>query len=120
MVTRSQAAKAKQDELRSEQCSDSGVILAETFLKDIDEGVESSQRPVFSHTSLVREQEADPILKDIRQNAMSKNEVMMVPEGYYLENDILMRTWRPPRRPANEEWSVVYQVVVPVSYRPET
>ena len=36
-----------------------------------------------------------------------------------MKSGILMRKWRQPDRPANEEWSVVHQVVVPSCYRPE-
>lgn len=39
--------------------------------------------------------------------------------GFYVRDDVLMRKWRPADRPATEVWSVVDQVVLPKSFRPE-
>ncbi|XP_063970042.1 uncharacterized protein LOC135157629 [Lytechinus pictus] len=42
--------------------------------------------------------------------------VGVVPE-LPMKDDILMRKWRPPRRPADEDWCIIHQVVVPPCYR---
>ena len=36
---------------------------------------------------------------------------------YYMNNGLLMRKWRPPDVPADEEWSTYHQIVVPPQYR---
>ena len=38
---------------------------------------------------------------------------------YYIENDILMRKWRPPDVLADDELIVNHQIVVSRAYRPE-
>ena len=41
-----------------------------------------------------------------------------VPVCYFVNsNNVLMRKWWPPNVPASQEWRVVYQIVVPPSYR---
>ena len=40
------------------------------------------------------------------------------PVCFYTKNDVLMRKWRPSDVPADDEWAVKYQIVVPSSYRP--
>ena len=67
----------------------------------------------------MEEQKADLELSQIRQTTMTEGEVGEVPVGYFVQNDVLMRKWRDPRSPASEVWSVVRQVVLPPSYRPE-
>lgn len=42
-----------------------------------------------------------------------------IPKGYFVKNDVLMRKCSPPRVPVLEDWAVVYQVVIPKTYRPE-
>ena len=36
---------------------------------------------------------------------------------FYIKNGILMRKWRSPEIPADDEWAVNYQIVVPKIYR---
>ena len=50
---------------------------------------------------------------------MSEAEIDDVPGGFYVRNDMLMRTWRNPRSPASDDWSVVHQVVLLHGYRSE-
>ena len=40
------------------------------------------------------------------------------PVCFYTKNDVLMKKWRPSDVPADDEWAVKYQIVVPSSYRP--
>ena len=46
-------------------------------------------------------------------------ESQTVAEGFFLREGLLMRKWRPPERPAAEEWSVYEQIVLPQGYRNE-
>ena len=38
---------------------------------------------------------------------------------HYVKSGVLMRKWRPTQRPADEEWSIVHQIVIPPCYRDE-
>ena len=123
-VTRSQARRAEQEDAESVDVENStDVWLAETFFKDLDggdvEGSVANDDVLFSKSSLVKAQQADPELKCLSQKACSEAEANEVPECYYVKDDVLMRKWRPPRRPADEEWCIVHQVVVPPGYRKE-
>ena len=66
-----------------------------------------------SHDKLVMEQENDPELKNLGQRSSTFQESEEVPVCFYKHNRMLMRKWRPPDAPANEEWQVVHQIVVP-------
>ena len=50
---------------------------------------------------------------------MSEIEASDVPEDLYIKDDVLMRKWCNPRSPASDDWSVVHQVVLPLSFQPE-
>lgn len=64
---------------------------------------------------LIKAQHADLTLVScfttaVKQSALPKHSV-----AYYFEEEVLMRKWSPPK--AEEDWSTVYQVVVPKPYR---
>ena len=46
-------------------------------------------------------------------------EAALEPICFYLKNGVLMRKFRPPQMPADEDWPEQHQIVVPSSYRPE-
>ena len=117
VVTRSQARGAKRDLDESEKTMDTGILLAETFFSDLDPSTDT--KSVLSRAALIEEQKTDPEVRRLRQTAMSEIEANDVPEGFYIKDDVLMRKWRNPRSPASDDWSVVHQVVLPLSFRPE-
>nr|XP_054765775.1 uncharacterized protein LOC129272688 [Lytechinus pictus] len=122
VVTRSQTRRAEKDDAESANVEEStDVWLAETFFKDLNgdsvEGSVANNDSLFSKSSLVQAQQADPELKSLSQKACSEAEADKVPECFYVKDDILMRKWRPPRRPADEDWCIIHQVVVPPCYR---
>ena len=117
VVTRSQSQQVKRDQCESQELGEtSNVWLADTFFGDLDEDAEK-ESAMFTRDSLVREQQADSVIKDLSQKALSETEAGKVPECYYAKSGILMRKWRPPESPANEEWRVIHQVIVPPCYR---
>ncbi|XP_065894244.1 uncharacterized protein [Dysidea avara] len=72
----------------------------------------------LSPSRLVAEQERDFEIMNIKKGALSEREAEKVPVCYFLNSgNVVMRKWRPPNVPASNEWSVVYQVVVPPPYR---
>ena len=65
------------------------------------------------------DQKKDPELASLIKDALPPSEIDKVSEGYYVENDIIMRKWRTHDVPTYAEWAVYHQVVLPKSYRNE-
>jgi hypothetical protein len=73
----------------------------------------------ISHDKLVAEQGKDPELKDLGQRALSPQEAEQNPVCFYKQNVVLMIKCRPLDAPADEQWKVIHQIVVPKVYRHE-
>ena len=73
----------------------------------------------LSKSQLIQEQQTDPEISKLIFRALPENEISEVPMCYYIKNGILMRKWRPYDVPADDEWAVYHQIVVPKSYRHE-
>ena len=56
-------------------------------------------------------------LKPLFVRAVSKEEADTVPVCYYVENDILLRNYRPPEVKADNEWKELRQMVIPNELR---
>ncbi len=98
---------------QSEEVSPPPVDLANTgFAKWCG----MDQMPVLSRSAVVQEQRQDPTLSLLRETAACYQESRDMAEGFFLKEDLLMRKWRPPDRPATEDWSVCEQIVLPQSY----
>ena len=83
------------------------------------EKVRDCDKDPLSHDKLVIEQESDPTLSKLSQRALSQQEAEQIPVCFYKQNGVLMRKWRPPDAPVDEEWKVVHQIVVPKVYHRE-
>ena len=66
---------------------------------------------------LIMNQKKDPDLIPLISSALPPEEAAKVGECLYLKDDVLMRKWRPPDAPLDQEWQVVHQIVVPKIYR---
>ena len=53
------------------------------------------------------------------QKAVTPEEAALELICFYLKNGVLMRKFRPPHMPADEDWPEQHQIAVPSSYRPE-
>ena len=73
----------------------------------------------LSKSQLIQEQQTDPEISKLIFRALPEDEISQVPMCYYIKNGILMRKWRPYDVPADDEWAVYHQIVVPKSYRHE-
>ena len=82
--------------------------------RSIDQG-----RDTLSKSQLIREQQTDPEISKLIFRGLPEDEISQVPMCYYIKNGILMRKWRPFDVPADDEWAVYHQIVVPKSYRHE-
>ena len=82
--------------------------------RSIDQGHDT-----LSKSQLIQEQQTDPEISKLIFRALPENKISQVPICYYIKNGILMRKWRPYDVPADDEWAVYHQIVVPKSYRHE-
>ena len=82
--------------------------------RSIDQGHDT-----LSKSQLIQEQQTDPEISKLIFRALPEDEISQVPMCYYIKNGILMRKWRPHDVPADDEWAVNHQIVVPNSYRHE-
>ncbi|XP_071959943.1 uncharacterized protein [Antedon mediterranea] len=72
---------------------------------------------VLNRSRLVEEQSNDPDLVSFGQQALSVEEMSIVPVCYYIKDGILMLKWRPPDIPSSDVWNEIHQIVIPNGYR---
>ena len=82
--------------------------------RSIDQGHDT-----LSKSQLIQEQQTHPEISKLIFRTLPEDEISQVPMCYYIKNGILMRKWRPFDVPADDEWAVHHQIVVPKSYRHE-
>ena len=121
-VTRSMTqSKSTSDDVTTD------VDLADTFLSRVinDDNVSdvtnddfSAKAQTFSRSDLIREQNSDPDVSCLLARSVDECDVSRDPVCFYTKNDVLMKKWRPSDVPADDEWAVKHQIVVPSSYRP--
>ncbi|KAJ8038132.1 hypothetical protein HOLleu_19119 [Holothuria leucospilota] len=86
------------------------------------EGVEqekSKMSDTLHRDQLSVQQQHDEELQPLIAGALTEDESKDVPVCFYFKNSILMRKWRPPDAPLDEEWRIYHQIVVPRTYRRE-
>ncbi|CAB3995072.1 Transposon Ty3-I Gag-Pol poly [Paramuricea clavata] len=117
-------AMVKQQELENNKRDDldSSYDLSDTFLTQLfDSGPKTTQitkndaidTKSLSTSNLIHEQNNDPEIAILIQQAFDEKEISDQAMGYFIKNDILMRKWRPPDVSVDDEWSVRYQIVIP-------
>ena len=79
--------------------------------RSIDQGHDT-----LSKSQLIQEQQTDPEISKLIFRALPEDEISQVPMCCYIKNGVLMRKWRPFDVPADDEWAVYHQIVVPKSY----
>ena len=112
-VTRAMS-KRKQFDLED---ADNGSDLSDTFLQKLFENSENSEN--FSKSNLVIEQQNDPEISALIQNASDETDASKNSICYFMKNGILMRKWRPSDVSADDTWQVRTQIVIPKTYRSE-
>lgn len=124
VMTRAMSKKADSEKEESGNCQNDAFNLEDTFFKVLnetetssgdDQKVEREEDPL-SRNKLILEQSRDPKLTDLVKGAVTPQEVEENPVCFYKRNGVLMRKWRPLDAPADEEWQVVHQIVVPEVY----
>lgn len=97
--------------------SESDIVLSDTFLvKDETSGFGK----VFpSREELKHEQGKDTILSSLFGEPVSEDEGTTVSCGHFVNDGVLMRKWTSPKMSCQDDWSSVFQVVVPSAYHPD-
>ncbi|KAJ8031164.1 hypothetical protein HOLleu_27809 [Holothuria leucospilota] len=117
------------------ESEDSWYDLSQSFMTNLNdsqdfespgpthsEGVEqekSKMSDTLHRDQLSVQQQHDEELQPLIAGALTEDESKDVPVCFYFKNNILMRKWRPPDAPLDEEWRVYHQIVVPRTYRRE-
>ena len=138
-VTRAMAKKSKQNN-GMQDINLADTLIGQSFNNEILNSLSPSQSDIqtdfdtsrsnldlshsnsndqLSRSQLCKEQHSDPAISPLFDRVLDENEMSQVPVCYYVQNDILMRKWRPPDVSADDEWTVNHQIVVPRAYRPE-
>ena len=108
VVTRAQAKTSGPTPRKEKPVALEG--LANTFMAHLAPG-----NPSLDRDTLVEAQAADPDLVPLFSRVVGPGR-KEGPGEFYLEDGVLMRSWRPLEEPA-EEWAVCHQVVLPHEYR---
>ena len=75
---------------------------------------------IRSRSQLSKEQHKDPEISPLfKKKTVSETDQAQYPICFYIKNGILMRKWCSPEVPADDEWAVIHQIVVPKIYRSE-
>ena len=56
-------------------------------------------------SDLIKNQHADKELHAMFQRSGNADKAKLLSECYYTNNGVLMRKWRPPRVPAEDDWA---------------
>ena len=70
----------------------------------------------ISRGQLVREQESNEEVTKLAKYAINETEASHEGQCFYWQSGVLMHKWLPRDVPADEEWTVVHQVVMPKKY----
>ena len=81
--------------------------------KDYDFNETSHDFQVLSRKNLIAQQKEDSKIYGHLNKALPKDEILIVPVGYYFRNGVFMRKWRPADVPADADCSVKHQIVLP-------
>jgi len=79
-------------------------------------GVEATK---CSRDQLIQAQEDDVELRPLIDDVVSEEEVHKCATCFYRQSGVLMQKWRPPDVPANEEWLISHQIVLPQKFQEE-
>ncbi|KAJ8040765.1 hypothetical protein HOLleu_15161 [Holothuria leucospilota] len=98
----------------SQDCESPGPTHSEGVKQE-----KSKMSDTLHRDQLSVQQQHDEELQPLIAGALTEDESKDVPVCFYFKNNILMRKWRPPDAPIDEEWRIYHQIVVPRTYRRE-
>lgn len=88
-------------------------------IKKRDEHSMELDKLSLSREQLIVEQRKDEKMSSLFEAVVPVEQLECVSQGYFVEDGVLMRKWRPSNAAAADEWQIVKQVVVPSSFRPK-
>lgn len=98
-----------------EKALDPEMVLADTLLAK--EGVLGFGKVFPSREELKVEQQKDATLTHLFEEAVPEEKIGFFSCGYFINYGILMRKWTSPKMSCEDDWSSVFQIIVPSSYR---
>ena len=101
------------DDISTSCSQERDVDLSDTFHGEVSNNLSDN----VSVSGLVEAQHMDPQIATLFPLAVDSDEISETPVCYFLKNKILMRKWRPPDLPSDDDYAVAYQIVVPEPYR---
>lgn len=96
----------------------SRTLVPEPTVVVTEDGL-ACQADKMSTPHLFAEQQRYPVVSSLFARVVDESEVSKNPACFFTKNGVPMRKWRPPNIPAEDEWAVKYQIVVPKIYRQE-
>ena len=123
VVARAAARRARDESSRRKNCPGDGSTTLPpgdgNCMRNSVDTMEGTGSSSLSRAQLIADQKNDSELCQLAENAASVDEASGMATCYYSDSGILMRKWRPPTAPANEEWQIVHQIVIPKIHRKE-
>ncbi|XP_073721213.1 uncharacterized protein [Misgurnus anguillicaudatus] len=114
VTTRAMSAKRHKCKPSNNQ---SEVSLYDTFLAKDEMSLTGFGEMFPSHEKLIHEQKQDPTLASLFEDVVLEEALLDVASGYFVSDGVLMRKWTDPKMSSQDDWSSVFQVVVPAVYR---
>uniref|UniRef100_A0A9J8CV35 Gypsy retrotransposon integrase-like protein 1 n=1 Tax=Cyprinus carpio carpio TaxID=630221 RepID=A0A9J8CV35_CYPCA len=93
------------------------IPLYDTFMVLGDMNLSASGKMFPSREQLILEQKQDSTLSPMFEDLVSDEVLPNVASGYFVSDGVLMRKWTDPKISREDDWSSVFQVVVPEVYR---
>ena len=122
VVTRAMAKKGLQEPNADDaDLSDVSLMKETDTCADTDSGSNGNSitDDKIEMKTLCEQQHSDPHIAELFHKVVDEKDVSQEPVCFYTKHGVLMRKWRPPSVPADEEWTVHHQVVVPRPYQNE-
>ncbi len=115
VTTRAMSAK-RNVEGRSPS-NQSEIPLYDTFMAQGDMNFTGFGKMFPSREQLILEQKQDPTLSPMFEDVVPDETLSNVASGYFISDGVLMRKWTDSKMSSQDDWSSVFQVVVPEAYR---
>lgn len=106
VVTRAQSAKQSRETANT----DDDVVLADTFFPRLGD---LQLQPKVTNESMIEAQKSDHGLQKHFDAVLDEVEAEKVPTCFMVLDGVLVRKWRDPTLPADYEWAIKHQIVVP-------
>lgn len=93
------------------------IPLYDTFMAQGDMNLTGFGKMFPSREQLIFEQKQDPTLSPMFEDVVSDEALSNVASGYFVSDGVLMRKWTDPKMSSEDDWSSMFQVVIPEVYR---